>query len=306
VRRLLSSELLRFRSRRLVVVMLIGALVAMGVGIVIAAWQSTPPTDAVIAAARAQAREELEHCLEGVFDLPEEFPGSPEEFCRENFGNPAHYMPSHLALVDLPQILEGISSITSILGLVIGASIVAASWQTGTISTIFTWEPRRLRWFAARIMVVAAGLLVMTALIVSFLSAGLALAAMLRGSTAGVGGEWWTDVLTTTLRLSVAAAVAGVIGGAVAAVGRHTAAALGAVFIYTAVLEGLVRGFRPEWTPWLLGDNIVAFISWQATSFQLASGSFVLSPGRAVFVILGYVAVLLALGSVFVRTRDVQ
>jgi hypothetical protein len=43
-----------------------------------------------------------------------------------------------------------------------------------------------------------------------------------------------------------------------------------------------------------------------ATNFQLASGSFVLSPGRAVFVILGYVAVLLALGSAFVRTRDVQ
>jgi ABC-2 type transport system permease protein len=306
VRRLLSSELLRFRSRRLVVVMLVGALVAMGVGVVIAAWQSTPPTDAVIAAARAQARDELEHCLEGDFDFPEEFRGSPEEFCRENFGNPAHYMQPHLALVDLPQILEGISSITSILGLVIGASIVAASWQTGTISTIFTWEPRRLRWFAARIMVVAAGVLVMTALIVSFLSAGLALAAMLRGSTAGVGGAWWTDVLTTSLRLSVAAAVAAVIGGAVAAVGRHTAAALGAVFIYTAVLEGLVRGFRPQWTPWLLGDNIVAFISWQATNFQLASGSFVLSPGRAVFVILGYVAVLLALGSAFVRTRDVQ
>jgi ABC-2 type transport system permease protein len=306
VRRLLGSELLRFRSRRLVVVMLAGSLVAAAVGIVIAAWQSTPPTDAVIAAARAQAQEDLNRCLEGDFDLPDEFPGSPEEFCRENFGNPGPYLPSHLALVGLPQILQGISSITSILGLVIGASFVAASWQTGTISTIFTWEPRRLRWFAARIMVVAAGVLMMTALIVSFMSAGLALAAILRGSTAGVGGAWWTDVVTTSLRLSVAAAVAAVIGGAVAAVGRHTASALGAVFIYTAVLEGLVRGFRPQWTPWLLGDNIVAFISWQATNFQLASGSFVLSPGRAVFVILGYVAVLLALGFIFVRIRDVQ
>jgi hypothetical protein len=306
VRRLLGSELLRFRSRRLVVVMLAGSLVATAVGIVIAAWQSTPPTDAVIAAARTQAREDLKRCLEGDFDLPDEFPGSPEEFCRENFGNPAPYLPSHLALVGLPQILQGISSITSILGLVIGASFVAASWQTGTISTIFTWEPRRLRWFAARIMVVAAGVLMMTALIVSFMSAGLAFAAILRGSTAGVGGAWWTDVVTTSLRLSVAAAVAAVIGGAVAAVGRHTASALGAVFIYTAVLEGLVRGFRPQWTPWLLGDNIVAFISWQATNFQLASGSFVLSPGRAVFVILGYVAVLLALGFIFVRIRDVQ
>ena len=61
--------------------------------------------------------------------------------------------------------------------------MVAVSWQTGTISTILTWEPRRLRWFAARILVIAAGVLVMTLAIVAFLSAGLALAAMLRGST---------------------------------------------------------------------------------------------------------------------------
>ena len=69
-------------------------------------------------------------------------------------------MPSHLALVDLPDILEGISSITSIIGLVVGASVVAVSWQTGTISTILTWEPRRLRWFAARVLMIAAGVLV--------------------------------------------------------------------------------------------------------------------------------------------------
>jgi ABC-2 type transport system permease protein len=302
--RLLASELLRFRSRRLVVIMLGGVLGATGIGVVIAAWRSTPPTEEARAAAQAEVEQSFRLCMDDFAD--EEVEGSLEGFCREYAGNATHYMPSHLALLDLPQILEGISSITSILGLVVGASFVAASWQTGTISTIFTWEPRRLRWFTARILVLAAGVLVMTVLIVSFLSAGLALAAMLRGSTAGVGGEWWADVLTTSLRLSVAAAVAAVIGGAVAAIGRHTAAALGAVFIYTAVLEGLVRGFRPHWTPWLLGDNIVAFISWQATNFQLDSGSFVLSPGRAVFVILGYAAVLLALAFTFVRTRDVQ
>ncbi len=43
----------------------------------------------------------------------------------------------------------------------------------------------------------------------------------------------------------VAASVSAVIGGAVAAVGRHTAAALGVVFVWTAVIEGLIRGFRP-------------------------------------------------------------
>ncbi len=303
--RLLASELLRFRSRRLVVVMLAGALLATAIGLVIAAWQSTPPTEEVRAAAQAQAEEEFQFCMNSDFG-DGDFAGTKEEFCRENSGNPTHYMPSHLALVDLPQILEGISSITSILGLVIGASSVAASWQTGTISTILTWEPRRLRWLAARILVLAAGVLVVSALIVAFLSAGLALAAMLRGSTVGVDGAWWTDLLTTSLRVSMAAAISAVIGGAVAAIGRHTAAALGVVFVWTAVLEGLVRGLRPLWTPWLLGDNLVTFLSWRTAESGFPNGSFVLSPGRAMLVILGYMAILLALGFIFVRARDVQ
>lgn len=306
MKRLFASELLRFRSRRLVVVMLVGALVATSVGLVLAAIDSTPPTDAVVAAARAEAREEVAKCL--VADFGDgNFGGSIEDFCRENFGDPTQYMPSHLALVDLPQILEAVSSITSILGLVIGASFVAASWQTGTISTIFTWEPRRLRWFAARILVLLAGVFVMTVVIVLFLSAGLAFAAMLRGSTVGVNSEWWTDVLTTSLRVSVAAALSAVIGGAVAAIGRHTAAALGVVFVWTAVLEGLVRGLRPSWIPWLLGDNLVAFLGWQTTEFQVSAfESFTITPGRSVIVIVGYTAVLLAFGFTFVRIRDVQ
>lgn len=305
MRRLLASEFLRFRSRRLVVVLLGAALGGSGLGAVIAAWQSTPPTEEVRAAAQAQAEEEFRFCMNADFG-GEEFAGSREEFCRENVGNATYYMPSHLALAELPGILEGISSLTSILGLVIGASFVAASWQTGTISTIFTWEPRRLRWFGSRIAVVGSGVFAMTALIVAFLSAGLALAAMLRGSTVGVDGAWGADVLLTWLRVALAAAISGVIGGAVAAVGRHTSAALGVVFVWTAVIEGLIRGLRPLWTPWLLGENLVSFLSWQTTGFQVSSQSYTITPGRAVFVILGYAAALLVLGFTFVRIRDVQ
>ncbi len=303
--RLLASELLRFRSRRLVVVMLGGALLGAAIGVVIAAWQSTAPTADVRAAAEARAEHEFQLCMESNFG--EEFEESKEDICRDNAGNPNQYMPSHLALADLPDIHEGVSSITSILGLVIGASFVASSWQTGTISTIFTWEPRRLRWFSARILILVAGVLVVTAVIVAFLSAGLSLAAMLRGSTIGVDGAWWTDTLTTSLRVSVAAAVSAVIGGAVAAIGRHTAAALGVVFVWTAVLEGLVRGLRPLWTPWLLGDNLVTFLSWRTSEFQLSAfESFTITPARAILVILGYTAVVLAIAFAFVRTRDVQ
>jgi ABC-2 type transport system permease protein len=306
VRRLLASELLRFRSRRLVVVLLGASLIGTGVGLVIAAFNSTPPTDAQIAAARARAREEVAGCLVGDYE-GEQFEGTIEEFCREYFGDPNDYMPSHIALVDLPDILEGISSITSILALVVGASVVAVSWQTGTIGTILTWEPRRLRWFAARVLVIAAGVFVMTLAIVAFLSVGLGLAAWARGSIIGTDGAWWSDVLTTSLRVAVAATIGAIIGGAVAAVGRHTSAALGVVFVWTAVIEGLIRGLRPRWTPWLLGDNMVSFLSWQRTEVQFSSfESYTISPGRALFVISAYTILTLALGFTFVRVRDVQ
>jgi hypothetical protein len=78
------------------------------------------------------------------------------------------------------------------------------------------------------------------------------------------------------------------------------------VFVWTAVIEGLIRGLRPLWTPWLLGENLVSFLSWQTTGFQVPSQSYTITPGRAVFVILGYTAVLLALGFTFIRIRDVQ
>jgi hypothetical protein len=48
--------------------------------------------------------------------------------------------------------------------------------------------------------------------------------------------------------------------------------------------------------------------SWQTgtISMILTEGSFALSPGRGLFVILGYTAVVLAFGFIFVRIRDVQ
>ena len=305
--RLVASELLRFRSRRLVVVLMGASLIGAGVGVVIAAFQSTPPTAEALATARARAREEVAACLVQDWEGVPIEEGSLELFCEDNFGDPAQYMGSHLKLADLPDILEGVSSITSILGLVVGASAVAVSWQTGTISTILTWEPRRLRWFAARVLVIAAGVLVMTLAIVALLSVGLALAAAARGSTVGTDRAWLSDVLSTSLRIGVAASISAVIGAAVAAVGRHTAAALGVVFVWTAVIEGLIRGFRPHWTPWLLGDNLASFLTWVSTEIQIGPfESYSITPGRALFVILGYTAVTLALGFTFVRVRDVH
>jgi hypothetical protein len=214
---------------------------------------------------------------------------------------------SPVRLAELTDVLEGVTFLTFVLGLVLGASAVAASWQTGTITTILTWEPRRWRWFTARLIVVYVGVSAIVLLLMAFLSAGVWLAASLRGSTAGADPAFWGDVLLTWVRISAIASVAAMIGGGIAAVGRHTAGAIGVVFVYLAVIEGLIRGLRPRWTPWLLGENIVTFVSWQAQQIQRSAvDSFTLRPGMSVVVIGVYTAIALALGFAFVRVRDVQ
>jgi ABC-2 type transport system permease protein len=304
--RLFGSELLRFRSRRLVLVLLLLSIVVAVIAAMIAGFQSTPPGEEALAEARAQAEQEYQRCLSEDWDDADLGGLTLEEFCRENFGNPEFFAPSHLRLAELPEILEGTATVTIIIGLVLGASAMAVSWQTGTIGTILTWEPRRMRWYTARAVVAVAGAFVVVLAILAFLSVSLAVAAWLRGSVEGADAAWWRDVIATSLRIGVAAAIAAALGAGVAAVGRHTAAALGVVFVYAAVLEGIVRAFRPLWTPWLLGDNIVSFVSWQSNSVVFEAGSYVLSPGRAAFVILGYAAIAFLLGLAFVRTRDVQ
>ena len=73
------------------------------------------------------------------------------------------------------------------------------------------------------------------------------------------------------LRISAVVAAVGFIGSAVATIGRNTAAALGAVFVYLAVLESLVRGFRPLLSRFMLGDSTAILIS--GRSLEVSAGS---------------------------------
>jgi hypothetical protein len=62
-------------------------------------------------------------------------------------------------------------------------------------------------------------------------------------------------------------------GASIATIGRNTAAALGIAFGYLAIVENAIRGLRPSWMPWLLGDNSVVVITNQPQSFPLLGRS---------------------------------
>jgi ABC-type bacteriocin/lantibiotic exporter with double-glycine peptidase domain len=77
------------------------------------------------------------------------------------------------------------------------------------------------------------------------------------------------------------------------------------VFVYMAVIESLVRGFRPALSRFMLGDNIASFVS--GTPIELNTRvPMAVTPGRGGVVMLVYALVLTAVALVMLRTRDVN
>ena len=204
-------------------------------------------------------------------------------------------------LADLPSILRGLSFIAILIGLVIGASSVGASWQSGTMTTILAWEPRRVRVALVRAGVVALVVAALVAFLLGVFVGLFSIPTAVRGLTATPAG-WGAEVLRVVAQISLLAGAASVIGGAIAMVGRNTAAALGGVFVYLTVFEGVLRGLRPGLGRFLLGDNIVSVLSPDGLRIE---GSL-LTPARGAVVVAVYVVVLLSVSTISFRMRDVQ
>jgi hypothetical protein len=300
--RLISSEWLRVRSRRLVKVLTALAVIGIVVGIGIGAVNSHRPTDDELAQARRRADLAVEDCIaQGGYGEVEPG-GDVEGFCRE-FADPSLFLESSpMRRSDLPELVRGSAFVAILLGLVIGASAVGASWQSGTMTTILSWEPRRVRFALVRAAVVAAACAVLVVALFAVFAAVFWLATGLRGVT-DTPPEWGAETIETIARVAALAACASVIGGAIAMIGRNTAAALGAVFVYLAVLEGIVRGLRPAIGRFLLSDSIAAVVI--GSEMRLGDGS-VVTPARAAVVVAAYTLGLWAIATVAFRARDVQ
>jgi hypothetical protein len=298
---LVSSEWLRARSRRLVKVLAVVALIGIALAVVIGGVQSRRPDEAQLARAERRADRFVEDCLaqDGFGAVG---PGEDvATFCAEQ-GDPSAYLDGpQMRLADLPSILRGISFIAILIGLVIGASSVGASWQAGTMTTILAWEPRRVRVALVRAGVVALLVVALVAILLGVFVGLFSIATSLRGLTTTSGG-WGSEVLQVVARVSMLAGAASVIGGAIAMVGRNTAAALGGVFVYLTVFEGVLRGLRPGLGWFLLGDNIATVLSPDGLRIQ---GSL-LTPARGATTVAVYVVVLLTVSTVSFRMRDVQ
>ena len=297
---LFHSELGRVLSRRLFLILLVGLLGIIVVAAVITFFTTEEPTGRRFPGLeldRAQVRE----CIETGAGLP---PGTaPDErsaLCREiNLKATRGLAPERgFELSSLPEVFLGTSSVIAIVAWLIGASFIGAEWHSGNLTTVLTWEPRRIRLFVTKLVACLVVLSVAVVLLHVLLGLALAPTAALRGSTSGVD---WGETIAVVLRVTALANIAAVLGFALASIGRNTAAALGIGFAYLAIVETLVRAWKPAWSNWLIADNAVLLVSGEMTVFGVGQRE----PIDGAFTLLVYSLALFAVAAALLRARDV-
>ena len=300
----LGVELRRLLSRRLVHVLALLVVAAIVFGGVMGAFQarknegSAPSAQTEQRAARAQERQ-VQRCASGRFGPVPDDPQEARDFCESQLTFEAPDPRTHLT--DISNILLGISVLIMILMWLVGASFIGAEWRHGTLTTLLTWEPRRIRLMLAKVAAVAVFAFVASLLIQGTVAAAVAPSAYAFGTTTGADGAWLWDLIQQSLRIAAVGALMGAVGFALASLGRNTAAALGVGFAYVVVVENLIRALRPRWQPWFFSDNAAVVIT--ADTSILGQGNH--GVARSAFVIGGYTLLLLVAAIGTFRSRDV-
>ena len=309
---LFRSEFLRARSRRILPMMLVGGVLLIVVAMVIAGANSQKPTAAEIAAAQAFSRKQFNQCMRGQYggQLP---PGydTLQELCADET---APHTDTGLQFGDAALLLEHTSTFVVLLGVALAASLGGADWSAGTMTTLLTWEPRRVRVLLVRALVVALSVAFVTLLLQAILFGSFSLAVALRGTSLGAPSGLLGTAALTGLRVSTVAVGFGLVALAIATIGRSTVAALGVLFGYLVLVEGVIAGLRPSIQDRLLVRAGGVIVSQQPIFDQNAPVT--VSLGRSLPVLLGiteawvvaavYVVVLMVLALLVFRARDVN
>ncbi|HJR45027.1 MAG TPA: ABC transporter permease subunit [Actinomycetota bacterium] len=284
LRRLLARRLLRFTT--LVVV----ALLTIAGAIVFFTSDMTP------AEVERVQNERLQSCVEsqGFGNAP---PGTTdfEAFCREDLGSE---IDPRLDYVEVADAVTELGFPFMMLGWILGASSIGAEWNNRTLTTTLTWESRRVRVLVAKMLALVLVVAVWILLLLVFYALAMYPAAAAHGITSTVDSTVLGDMFESMLRVDALAVVFALLGFALATMGRNTAAALGVGFAYLAVVETIIRGFKPEWSDWLLGDNISLFL------FGVGESPLTHGQTTAAVILVAYIGALLLAATALFRRRE--
>ncbi|RJK95296.1 ABC transporter permease subunit [Vallicoccus soli] len=320
---LLRAEVLRFRSRRFVRLLLALGLLGLVAGTVVAWTQFAPASPGQLAAAQQQLEQQVERdrafwedCLA---DPPPDLPAGadPQEYCGteptvENYSLDWFIDKAPFQVADqLPTGAIAVGVVTAALLFLVGATYVGADWSSRSMVALLFWEPRRMRVVAVKaLVVVLAAVLVAAVAQALWVGAGFLLGAA-RGTT-DVPPGFWGDLLGDQGRLVLLGVLAAHIGFSATNLFRDTGATLGAAFLYLVVVENAVRVLRPRWEEWLLTKNVEALSSdggavvylYDDTTGQ--SREVLVSSLHGALVLGGVCAVLLVLSTWLFQRRDLH
>ena len=322
--RLLLVELSRFRSRRAIALMLVGAALLTVLIAVTTAWDTRPVSEADRAAAQAQADAEAErpHVAREIARCEQ----NPRRYLgpRAEAGECAAAMTPQadwfLFRAELSLAEENRDSAMAVLVIsaavmiIIGTTFAGADWASGSMSNQLLFEPRRARVWLAKAGAVFVGTMAATALFITAFWAFLFVLAEARGIATGATVQ---ETIRWTAARGVLLAGAGAVGGyALTMLLRHTVGTLAAMFVYAVGGEMLIASVPVEGMGrWSLANNMFA---WLQDGYEYYDSSLPCEPGRNFCDQLGtltlgsaaaYIAVLLAavmvLSLVLFRRRDI-
>lgn len=310
--RLLAVEMRRDLSRRLTWVLLgVATLVIVIMGIAVFATVEDVPSDidTRIADARAERRADVRGCVQDLQSSPEFAGPGVEAFCDDQFPPVEVVDPEDPAFLVALWPDDGETEGTLLLAatflpmgaLIAGASMVGGEWRAQTMTTLLTWEPRRVRVMLAKLG--SAGILAtaLGAVLLALFSVAFLPAVFLKGSTDTADASWFSGYLAAIVRIATVTGLAAVLGAAIANLGRNTGAALGAAFAWMAVIEPVIRALRPGARPWLLAENVGRFV----TARPLEGAEITRSTAGAFLVLVLYVGSIAAISVWQFRRRDV-
>ncbi len=143
----------------------------------------------------------------------------------------------------------------------IAATAVGGDYRAGTFGTLLLWEPRRVRVAVARLVALTIVTVVVYLVVTGVLVGGWYAGSALRGSTSGLGPDFWTDLAAVVGRCTVGAVVLTLITAGLAFITRSTVGALMVWIGYLIAVEGILAARVRSLDASLLLRNLSAFLT---------------------------------------------
>ena len=188
-------------------------------------------------------------------------PPTRDEFLAVNYLSPTFNFRQNF-----PVTITMFAGVFALIFFVIGASFVGAEWTSGGMMNLLLWRPRRLQVFFTKLGTLLGGLFPVVVVFAAAWTAACWAIATFHGTTAKMTPGVWRSLALTGTRGVLLALVMAAVGFALAAIGRHTAVALGiaagvAVVGQLGLALVLANARIPFWERWFLPTYINAWMN---------------------------------------------